>query len=107
MPDQAQLLTAEAVLAREAVYRAIGEGFFRPAVAAQVNFPAWYTSELADLLQVGAAVLVHLLPALEAGDVSNVELCPADVIILSSPGKGNVLHQMKLLGWSASTGIFL
>lgn len=54
MPDQAQPLTAEAVLAREAVYRAIGEGFFRPAVAAQVNFPAWYTSELADLLQVRA-----------------------------------------------------
>ncbi|BDA43024.1 Importin-11 [Coccomyxa sp. Obi] len=49
---QAQALTPEAVLAREAVYRAIGEGFFRPSVAAQVNFPAWYSSELAELLQV-------------------------------------------------------
>lgn len=52
VPDQAQALTPEAVLAREAVYRAIGEGLFRPSVAAQVNFPAWYSSELADLLQV-------------------------------------------------------
>ncbi|EIE26982.1 ARM repeat-containing protein [Coccomyxa subellipsoidea C-169] len=51
---QAGPLSAETVLAREAVYRAIGEGFFRPAVAAQVNFPAWYSSELADLLQNGS-----------------------------------------------------
>jgi len=62
---QAQAPSLEAVLARESVYRAIGEGYFRPAVAAQINFPTWYQSELADFLQVSNPNV--FIPCLERG----------------------------------------
>lgn len=61
------------VLAREACYRAIGEAFLNDAVAKQVNFPAWYQSELAELLKVRLSILsglgvvhgfMHLSPSL-------------------------------------------
>jgi hypothetical protein len=49
------------VLAREACYRAIGEAFFEDAVAKQVDFPAWYQNELAELLKVRRQRLHPLL----------------------------------------------
>ena len=49
---QAQAPTPDALLAREACYRALGEGFSHPALAARVDFQAWYSSELRGLLAV-------------------------------------------------------
>ena len=45
-------MTADRVLLREAIYRAIGEGYTLEPVAKQVNFSAWYQNELRALLVV-------------------------------------------------------
>lgn len=56
---QAQAPTPEALLLREACYRALGEGFGHPALASRVDFAAWYSSELRGLLAVPPCVPLH------------------------------------------------
>ena len=58
---QAQAPTPEALLLREACYRALGEGFGHPALASRVDFAAWYSSELRGLLAVPPCVPLHFV----------------------------------------------
>ena len=61
---QAQAPTPDALLAREACYRALGEGFSHPALAARVDFQAWYASELRGLLACAGPLAVVACPGL-------------------------------------------
>ncbi|KAK9829330.1 hypothetical protein WJX72_005222 [[Myrmecia] bisecta] len=54
---QAQPISPSVVLMREACYRAIGEGYSH--VSRQINFPAWYQSELRVLLLDSASQDIH------------------------------------------------
>lgn len=74
---QAQAPTPEALLLREACYRALGEGFGHPALASRVDFAAWYSSELRGLLAVPPCVPLHFAHS------------GAPVIVVATPGSAS------------------
>ncbi|KAK9821560.1 hypothetical protein WJX81_001795 [Elliptochloris bilobata] len=76
---QAQAPTPEALLLREACYRALGEGFSHPALASRVDFKAWYSSELRGLLAE---------PAGEAGGQAGALLRARSLWLVGTCGGG-------------------